>query len=513
MSIASILIDALKDKLTEYEKTELLTGFADLESASQETIVRRTVVTMGTLTFGDQEGITITHPSGSRAIVLEPEGNAFFGSDVDTPAKTSLSIFSEAKLYNQENFGAGDVLLGDNSAARANLFWDASEGRLNFRGGTDTYVYIDTDGSIVAQAGTIGGWSITSTQIKKTGIILDSAADQIKVGSSSPQILIDGATKAVKSSNYSADAAGFAIFAADGDAEFNNIVARGAFRTAVFTYQNISAVGGAILLTKNAGEVYEDVTTAENFTLKVKTADDGTTELFENLDAIRVKAWNGTEIIDIWGYLYAAPSTSGGVTSCPIELMSGGTGKVIQKGMAVVNYGGTGSGLMQLEAGEETTRLRIATHAGAPWTTQTNKVVLGNMRGTYGTGANDRYGIGIGDYSGGNYLSYNAKVADQFILKAGGGAVAISGSGIRIEDNESTERSFGNMMIVVLPEILVEFTETIHQVYMGIRPSMPQGMPPHRGTMLIFLWRFGMMRTHWMPESICGLTHPTLMLL
>ena len=34
MSIAGILIDALKDKLTEYDKTTLITGFQDLESAS-----------------------------------------------------------------------------------------------------------------------------------------------------------------------------------------------------------------------------------------------------------------------------------------------------------------------------------------------------------------------------------------------------------------------------------------------------------------------------------------------
>ena len=33
------------------------------------------------------------------------------------------------------------------------------------------------------------------------------------------------------------------------------------------------------------------------------------------------------------------------------------------------------------------------------------------MNGSYGTGANDRYGIGIGDYSAGNYLSYNAEAA------------------------------------------------------------------------------------------------------
>lgn len=63
------------------------------------------------------------------------------------------------------------------------------------------------------------------------------------------------------------------------------------------------------------------------------------------------------------------------------------------------------------------------------------------MRGTFGTGANDRYGIGVGDYSGKNYLSYNAETASEFVLMAGDGAVKINEGGITIFDaGDATSR-------------------------------------------------------------------------
>jgi hypothetical protein len=54
------------------------------------------------------------------------------------------------------------------------------------------------------------------------------------------------------------------------------------------------------------------------------------------------------------------------------------------------------------------------------------------MNGAFGTGANNRYGFGVGDYAGGNYLSYNAETVGAFIIKAGGGAVTIDANGIVI---------------------------------------------------------------------------------
>jgi len=98
---------------------------------------------------------------------VQPDGDLFIGEDVSSPATTFLSIFTNGQTYNSESVSAGDVLFGNNSSGKANMFWDKSEGQLKFRGGASTELYIDTDGTLVAGAGAIklnsGGLVITSS--------------------------------------------------------------------------------------------------------------------------------------------------------------------------------------------------------------------------------------------------------------------------------------------------------------------------------------------------------------
>jgi len=120
----------------------------------------------------------------------QTDGDIFIGSNIASPASTYFSILAQAQTYNGEAFSAGDMLIGDNSALKANIFWDKSAGRLNFRGGTTTKAYIDTDGTFVATGanisgtitattGTIGGWTIGSTEIRNSGstVILRGAGN------------------------------------------------------------------------------------------------------------------------------------------------------------------------------------------------------------------------------------------------------------------------------------------------------------------------------------------------
>ena len=443
-----------------------------------------------------EEGISLFHPdTGERTIWLDPDGDALFGWDVTDPGKTALAIFAGAQWYNGETLGKGDLLIGDNSDDKANILWDYSTGELVFRSGTTVSVTIG-DGGIVAEWGTIGGWSIDATriyksqieldsaadairvgtnkvvldtsgitaiqgviagwtidadEIKKTGIKLNSANDQIEVGAGvlldgatqtiqvgagAPTIDIDGANKVVKSSNFSGGASGFQLAAVSGDAEFNNIVARGTFRTSVFQFENLTAVGGHLVVSKSAAEVNTEVTTGATFTLVLKNDDVGAVLVAED-DILELKGWNGTELIDV--YVTAGVVTDQGATaSFTATLNSGGTGKVLQRGMAAVNLGQSGGGIITLQAGDLgdaaiPTRLAISTHAGAPWTTRTSQVVLGDMYGSYGASTNHRYGIGLGDYSSGDYLSYNAETAGKFILSAGGGKVQLDELGISVD--------------------------------------------------------------------------------
>jgi len=123
------------------------------------TIINREFIQVGNVGRGDY--VEIDHDSlslyggGNLCVEIETDGDLFIGSDVSAPGTTYFAIFSNNQTYNTENVKAGDMLVGDNSASKANIYWDESEGQLKFRGGTTTELYIDTDGSLVAGAGDV----------------------------------------------------------------------------------------------------------------------------------------------------------------------------------------------------------------------------------------------------------------------------------------------------------------------------------------------------------------------
>ncbi len=80
---------------------------------------------------------------------LQLDGDWYCGSNLASVDTTSFSIFSNDQTYGGESMGAGDVLLGSNSATFANIQWDASAKRFNYRTGTTTVAYQDaTDGTL-----------------------------------------------------------------------------------------------------------------------------------------------------------------------------------------------------------------------------------------------------------------------------------------------------------------------------------------------------------------------------
>ena len=90
---------------------------------------------------------------------IQSTGNLLLGTNITAAATTSFVHFATAQTYNTEAMGAGDVLLGDNSASKANLLWDVSAGKLLFRTGTTESLAIGTDGlmSIAAAGGIFQG--------------------------------------------------------------------------------------------------------------------------------------------------------------------------------------------------------------------------------------------------------------------------------------------------------------------------------------------------------------------
>ena len=265
MKILNILIDKLN--LSPQETTAFDIWLGELQRDALTLAGVTTVrgggagVDTGNVVISFEDGVTLYNPdSGYRTVSMAPEGDISFGRNIDSPSQTAFKVFANKQTYNSEEMGEGDWLAGDNSANKANLLWDLSTGQLKFRTGTTEGITLDTDGTII-------------------------------VGASAPNIIIDGVNKNIRSSNYSSGAAGFQINALNGDAEFNNITARGTFRASVFEIGTITAVGGSVLISKNASEVWEDTTTGATFTLKLKdTVGDVSTAAVN--DRLRIKDWN-----------------------------------------------------------------------------------------------------------------------------------------------------------------------------------------------------------------------------
>jgi hypothetical protein len=122
----------------------------------------------------------VAHVGGQPKIVADGAGNVFVGTNAVTAAGTHLSVFAKDGTYNSESIAAGDLLIGDNSASKANILWDKSAGQLKIRGGTTTEVYIDTDGTLVAGGGNV--------EVNSDGVTLYAAS---AYGTGSSRLNID----------------------------------------------------------------------------------------------------------------------------------------------------------------------------------------------------------------------------------------------------------------------------------------------------------------------------------
>lgn len=377
MKVLDIFADKLELNMAEERTLDTWMGMLENNERAVNSITSSgggggvTALDAGSVEINWAEGIALKNPdTGAITVRLDPDGDAYFGSDTSDPAYTSFIVLSNAQIYNEETFGVGDILLGDNSSGKANLFWDASEGKLYFRSGTTVSVTIG-DGGIEAEWGTIGGWIITDTTLHDTsdnivldsynetieigsGLLLDGPDESIYVGSAEPRIVIDGGSKAVYSSNYASGESGFWIDGATGNAEFNDIVARGAFRSSVFSVGEIAATAGTQGVFYSAGTLYQDVDIdSRTIFIYVTNSDvNPTIPLFSSGDWLRIKSWNGSTMLDVWGIIMASPTNYSGYSRYLWKLVDYDTyaGETLYKGMVVADYGPSESGFITLSA-------------------------------------------------------------------------------------------------------------------------------------------------------------------
>lgn len=276
-------------------------------------------------------------------------------------------------------------------------------------------------GVLTATSGTIGGWALAATILTGGNAILDSAGI-LSLGTGNDIVILDAAdatyrlaignatyasapfrvTKAgvltaagasitgtISSTVFSSGVSGWQITAA-GDAEFNNLVARGSFTTAIFVKNLISAVAGNLIVAKSSGVL--DANYAVSGTMTIKSPPGGGW-LFATGDIVRLKDYEGgASSFDTW----VTVTQTGTENVYTTVLLAGTSPHTYNEGLAVVDYGASGQGIIQLSAdGTNAPWMSIATHAGAPQTTLTEKVRVGLLTGITDPlfGALSGYGI------------------------------------------------------------------------------------------------------------------------
>lgn len=265
------------------------------------------------------------------------------------------------------------VWLGYASGAKLSLYADASNyfqwdgAKLLVKAANFT---LDAAGNLTANSATITG-AITATSGAITG--------SLYVGSAAPRILIDGANKRLESTNFASGTAGFRLDGSTGDAEFANITARGAIKTAVFQKSLVLAFAGSQMVSKSASTLATDCTlSATTFPLVVRLQ--AGAPPFATGDLIYIKTETAAT--------YATVNTgaaAGGNWSYTATYKSGTSSGTVKAGETVVDFGPNGTGRLLLTADQSYAPfLSIATHDMAATPVWTERVRLGNLDGISG---------------------------------------------------------------------------------------------------------------------------------
>ena len=300
-------------------------------------------------------------------------------------------------------------------------------------------IWWDTSGNLsVSGALTAGSGSVISGDYITAGTITGnqiSASSLIQVGSAAPYINIDGTNKRIDTSNFATGVTGFRMDAA-GNAEFNNITARGAISASVFEKKVMTAVAGGIVIAKSAGKLSANY--AVGGTMTIESPPDNSWAFATN-DIIRIKGEYASGTGDTW----VRVTRTGTTNQYTSAYLSGTNSITYPAGTSTVDYGQTGQGIVIITADEtaDAPYIDIATHAGSPWSAMTLKARLGNLTGVggasgYGLWSDNVFLTGSMTVTGGNALVTGGAAAD-----VNSGATTITGGKITSGSVTATQLS------------------------------------------------------------------------
>lgn len=326
--------------------------------------------------------------------------------------------------YTDNIFG---LAIGEYGTGKVNITIEQTNG-LRIRHYNTDVITLDTGGNasftgaITATSGTIGGWSIGAEALSGGDATLHSDG-YLLLGSGDDVARIDATdgTYRLWIGDATASDAPFSV-TKDGLLRARNVIVSGSIRSTVFDRDVVNTHAGTLVIAKSGGRIAADFTVGS--TLIMETPPGGGW-LFEDNDIVRVKAADASK--DSWFTVTRTATLNEYSTT-----YAGGDNSVTYPaGSVATDYGPSGQGYLLLTADDTNGPFySIRTHAGAPWSTETEVARFGNLNGTFGISSNT-YGIGMGDYSGGNYLVYEP--GGGFLLVAGGGAITIDETGIALE--------------------------------------------------------------------------------
>ncbi len=237
----------------------------------------------------------------------------------------------------------------------------------------------------------------------------------------STYIQVDGPNNRIQSSDYITGVSGFRISPALIEAE--NIKARGTLKGATFQYDVVSAVGGQLMVS-NADNLATDMTALDASTLTVSGA-----STFSVNDIILIRATTASGIQEEWLRITnvgSAPIYT--VTRDLAAAYAPDSNPVWIKGTTIVKQGKSdgaavysGGWLRLFGEGTNSPYYSVYSRTGLSYNNYTEAVRLGNLNGIGGF-VSDTYGIFIGNYSTGKYMTYDT-VSSNLVIN---GFVAIT---------------------------------------------------------------------------------------
>lgn len=338
--------------------------------------------TLGAATATTINGITITSGTGTLTMgsftgTMPATGTFALGADTLSVSSTNATGASHTHaVTTSSNPGATESILASNASGYLQLL------RLGI--GVAPTQPLEVAGNIFVNAAT------ANLFLKDTSTGLQSASS----GVITPQN-----NNSVRSTNYTAGTVGWNINAA-GDAEFNNLTARGEIRSSVFKVNEIAATAGTLGVFFSAAALSADavIPASGNFGFDAENSDTGGM-LFGVGDIVRFKGLSSTGVSDTWATIIARVN-NGTTTTYTAALNSGTASTTFTAGTAVVDYGPSGTGFITLSTDGTvgaSPNLTMATHAGSPWSALTTRLRTGNLNGSYGYATNI-YGFGVGQY-------------------------------------------------------------------------------------------------------------------